>query len=273
MKIARNALGRYDLQEIQDAGFKKQNKMVHGIAAYSKIWGVIASCFGFAIKTKDVSGSTVYLIKASALKYLKRTGKEHLQGTSSAQILNALKTLLARRNLYPDNNWNAERPPLFPPLEIDAKLRDDPDHMFTLIQKERLWPNRQNLFASLSEKLQNDHGFIKRVVIENQLNLELTGDRWKNDKDFILEIIREGGINFNAGQWRNMADIHGEEIFFQAIKINPEVYDKLRPATSRIFAPDFTIKALQANPLVKNYLSPDMSRDPEVIKHIHSQEH
>lgn len=91
MKITRNDLGRYDVKGLEDS-FKKNKKDLKGIAAYSKIWGAIAACFGFALKCKDESGSTIYLIKSSALKYLNRHG-EKVSKEDNKKILQVLENL------------------------------------------------------------------------------------------------------------------------------------------------------------------------------------
>lgn len=99
MKIIKNDTGRYGINNIKD---EKQAKDRQGIAAYSKLWGVIAACFGFAVKCKDESGATVYLIKASALKYLKRQGREVSKGAKNEKILQVLETLSATGSLPSD---------------------------------------------------------------------------------------------------------------------------------------------------------------------------
>lgn len=92
MKVSKNHSGRYDINKIPDS-FKKNKKTLKGVAAYSKFWGVIAACFGFALKCKDEeTGSTVYLIKSSAVKYLKRH-EQKVNSKDNKAILRMLENL------------------------------------------------------------------------------------------------------------------------------------------------------------------------------------
>ena len=90
MELIKNNLDRYEIKDLPD-DYKKQ-----GIAAYSKIWGAIAACFGFAVKCKNLEGKTCYLIKSSALKYLGRHEKNLDADSKATDIRTALQSLAVK---------------------------------------------------------------------------------------------------------------------------------------------------------------------------------
>lgn len=128
MNINKNDFNRYDL--ISGNAVVPDNyegKTVRGIAAYrNKIWGAIASCFGFAVKCKDGEGETVYLIKASALKYLERHNHKLPQTAKNTTILGMLAQLMAKIDSGKKPSQNEETgTPSTSSTPIDTKKKEE----------------------------------------------------------------------------------------------------------------------------------------------------
>lgn len=91
MKLQKIEGNRYLIDGINEKTAKR------GVKGYSRFLGILASCFGLAIKCQDKTKKTIYLSKASALAYLRRNGAPLQKKATRSMIKQALENLATTR--------------------------------------------------------------------------------------------------------------------------------------------------------------------------------
>lgn len=212
MEIFKNSAGRYEVKGVREALYQKKGNPVPGIAAYSKFWGPIATCFGWGVKCKDEKGNTCYLIKSSALKYLSRCQGTQNKPLQSADILVQLRVLALRsvsknkENQGEQNEQGPSAPTSTSPQK--ATLGEQPQKIPSL---KPLAPRGQKQPRKEAEVKKDEAPKNVKIVETTQMNkpidfAKITPENYEKYLDvnqaFDFDSAKEGDFVFTKGMYK-----------------------------------------------------------------------